>query len=194
SSSAYFLAVRQLIPNDSCISDMDKPLVFLKCLIQLISDIASILPDLHCVIVSTPITVEGLGAAGKSFFIICTDFKTVQDSALLRCKTLHFYFAIHRQSSNLSNITEYILVYSKTEEYEVNKIFLKIKQEKDFKNYPYIEEETGRRYGSFDFTQKGQGNSRFFNGKLLSPPKNKHWIWDQERIDEGLAKGLIVFT
>src|SRR5699024_2332995 len=99
-----------------------------------------------------------------------------------------------RQSSNLSNITEYILVYSKTEEYEVNKIFLKIKQEKDFKNYPYIEEETGRRYGSFDFTQKGQGNSRFFNGKLLSPPKNKHWIWDQERIDEGLAKGLIVFT
>src|SRR5699024_2704179 len=74
---------------------MDKPLVFLKCLIQLISDIASILPDLHCVIVSTPITVEGLGAAGKSFFIICTDFKTVQDSALLRCKTLHFYFAIH---------------------------------------------------------------------------------------------------
>src|SRR5699024_2759621 len=45
-----------------------------------------------------------------------------------------------RQSSNLSNITEYILVYSKTEEYEVNKIFLKIKQEKDFKNYPYIEE------------------------------------------------------
>lgn len=99
-----------------------------------------------------------------------------------------------RQSSNLSNITEYILVYSKTEEYEVNKIFLKTKQEKDFKNYPYIEEETGRRYGSFDFTQKGQGNSRFFNGKLLSPPKNKHWIWDQERIDEGLAKGLIVFT
>src|SRR5699024_467792 len=74
---------------------MDKPLVFLKCLIQLISDIASILPDLHCVIVSTPITVEGLGAAGKSFFIICTDFKTVQDSALLRCKALHFYFAIH---------------------------------------------------------------------------------------------------
>src|SRR5699024_1815469 len=79
---------------------MDKPLVFLKCLIQLISDIASILPDLHCVIVSTPITVEGLGAAGKSFFIICTDFKTVQDSALLRCKTLHFYFAIHNSYAN----------------------------------------------------------------------------------------------
>src|SRR5699024_5832103 len=83
------------MPNVFCISDIDKPLVFLKCLIQLISDIASILPDLHCVIVSTPITVEGLGVAGKSFFIICTDFKTVQDSALLHCKALHFYFAIH---------------------------------------------------------------------------------------------------
>src|SRR5699024_3040918 len=68
-----------------------------------------------------------------------------------------------RQSSNLSNITEYILVYSKTEEYEVNMIFLKIKHEKDFNNYPYIEDETGRSYGSFDYTQNGQGNSRFFN-------------------------------
>ncbi|MDN6327663.1 MAG: site-specific DNA-methyltransferase, partial [Alkalibacterium sp.] len=33
-----------------------------------------------------------------------------------------------------------------------------------------------------------------FNGKTLEPPKGKHWIWDQDRINEGFEKNLIIFT
>lgn len=99
-----------------------------------------------------------------------------------------------KQSSNLSNITESILVYSKSNQFYLNKLFLETEEAKDLKNYPYIEEKTGRRYGSFDFTQKGNGEARIFNGKKLAPPKGKHWIWDQNKIKEGIKDNLIIFT
>lgn len=99
-----------------------------------------------------------------------------------------------KQSKFLSNVTEYILVYSITNKIRVNKLFLEQNKESDYKNYPYIEENTNRRYGSFDFTQKGQGSAKYFNGVLLEPPKGKHWIWEQENIDEGIKNGIIIFT
>lgn len=99
-----------------------------------------------------------------------------------------------KQSNYLSNIIEYILVYTKNDSFSLNKLFLKAQEEKDFKNYPYTEKETGRRYGSFDFTQKGSGEAKMFNGKLLSPPKGKHWIWDQVKINEGIKNQRIIFT
>lgn len=99
-----------------------------------------------------------------------------------------------KQSTYLSNVTEYILVYRKTSLATVNQLFTASETEKDFKNYPYIEDSTGRRYGSFDFTQKGAGEPKMFNGVMLTPPKNKHWIWTQEKIDEGLKNNLIIFT
>ena len=44
------------------------------------------------------------------------------------------------------------------------------------------------------FTQNGQGEPRRFGDKVLNPPEGKHWIWSQEKIDDGIKKGLIVFT
>ncbi|EHL19963.1 hypothetical protein HMPREF9628_01136 [Peptoanaerobacter stomatis] len=99
-----------------------------------------------------------------------------------------------KQSSYLSNVTEYILVYKKSNQAQINKVFLKVEEIKDLKNYPYIEDTTQRRYGSFDFTQKGQGPSRRFNGIELEPPKGKHWIWDQNKINEGIKNNIIIFT
>ncbi|MEJ9281676.1 hypothetical protein, partial [Ureibacillus thermosphaericus] len=75
-----------------CISEIDKPLLFLKCLIQLISDIASILSYLHYQLLDT-MTVVGLGVTGKSFFVYAQKFSAglcifpLQSSALLFCHT-----------------------------------------------------------------------------------------------------------
>lgn len=96
------------------------------------------------------------------------------------------------QSLFVGNVVEYILVYSKTNLFKFYPIYLEGKN--DDKNYPYIEKETGRRYGSFDFTQKGQGEARYFWNELLEPPKNKHWIWTQEKIDEGIKNNIIFRT
>lgn len=96
------------------------------------------------------------------------------------------------QSKFLGNVVEHILFYSKTDSIEFYEKYLE--SDKDDKNYPYIEKDTERRYGSFDFTQAGQGEARRFSDKTLRPPKGKHWIWGQEKIDEGLREGVIIFT
>jgi adenine-specific DNA-methyltransferase len=62
-------------------------------------------------------------------------------------------------------------------------------------HYRYIDENTGRRYRLDNFTQAGQGPARQFGERgLLEPPTGKHWIWSQERVDEGLKLGLLVFS
>ncbi|MBZ4669190.1 MAG: site-specific DNA-methyltransferase [Defluviitaleaceae bacterium] len=100
--------------------------------------------------------------------------------------------AAKKQSSYFPNLYEKVIIFRKHKDMRLNKIY--VDSEKDDTNYPYIEEETGRRYGTFDFTQKGQGEARWFGDKLLEPPQGKHWIWSQEKIDEGMKKGIIVFT
>lgn len=100
--------------------------------------------------------------------------------------------AAKKQSTYFPNLYEKIMVFRKSEAMRLNKIY--IDSDKDDKNYPYIEEGTGRRYGSFDFTQAGQGEARYFGDKLLEPPAGKHWIWGQDKINEGLATGRIIFT
>ena len=96
------------------------------------------------------------------------------------------------QSLYFSNLHEKILVYRKSAKATINKIYEEL--DENDKSYQYIEEETGRRYGSFDFTQKGQGEGKYFGDKFLEPPKGKHWIWGQERINEGMANNQIMFT
>ena len=96
------------------------------------------------------------------------------------------------QSSFFANTKDCLFIYSKTQNAKFNPQY--IQSNKDDKNYSLIEEGTGRRYGSFDFTQAGQGVARLFGDKLLEPPAGKHWIWSQEKIDEGLRTGKIIFT
>jgi len=99
--------------------------------------------------------------------------------------------AAKAQSNYFSNVKDSILFFKKHKSI-FNPQF--IQSDKDEKNYPYIEEATGRKYGSFDFTQKGSGPSRKFGSKLLEPPAGKHWIWSQEKIDKGMSEGRIIFT
>jgi DNA modification methylase len=96
------------------------------------------------------------------------------------------------QSTFYSNVKDSIFFYTKSDNALFNKIY--ISGENDEENYPYIEKNTNRRYGTFDFTQKGSGPERKFGDKILQPPIGKHWIWSQDKINEGIKNGLIVFT
>ncbi len=96
------------------------------------------------------------------------------------------------QSSYFSNLHEKILVYRKSSKARIKKVYSDV--DINDKNYPYIEKETGRRYGSFDFTQNGQGEGKYFGDLFLEPPKGKHWIWTQDRINEGMKNNTIIFT
>jgi site-specific DNA-methyltransferase (adenine-specific)/adenine-specific DNA-methyltransferase len=88
-----------------------------------------------------------------------------------------------------------IYMYRKNEQFIFNKQYtgFDVAYIKSF--YKYIEKDTGRRYRISDFTQTGAGPARTFGerGEIL-PPAGKHWIWSQERINDGLEKGIIVFS
>lgn len=96
------------------------------------------------------------------------------------------------QSKYFSNVKDSVYYYTKSDNSIFNAQF--IESDKDDKNYSNIEEKTGRKYGSFDFTQKGSGSARKFGDKILIPPSGKHWIWSQEKIEQGLKDGKIIFT
>lgn len=99
------------------------------------------------------------------------------------------------QSSFFGNVHELIFVYKKSSHHIFNKQFLDYDVNYINKTYRYIEEKTGRKYGSFDLTQKGTGPERKFGDKgTLKPPTGKHWIWGQDRIDEALKENRIIFS
>jgi len=96
------------------------------------------------------------------------------------------------QSKFFSNVKDSIFCFSKS--YQVYFEGQYIQASADSSTYSHIEELTGRRYGSFDFTQAGRGDGKWFGEKFLEPPSGKHWIWSQEKINEGMANGQIIFT
>ncbi len=102
--------------------------------------------------------------------------------------------SVKSQSKHFANMKDNILVYSKNS----NPLFIPQLLPKDQKllktHYRHEDPETGKRYNLADFTQAGLGPAKKFGDKTLDPPQGKHWIWSQERIDEGMKIGLIVFS
>ena len=86
-----------------------------------------------------------------------------------------------------------ILFYAKSENYVFNRIYTEQSDEYKLSHYSQVDEQ-GRRYQLQSLSASGPGPARMFNGRLMEPPKGTHWRYSQERIDDLLAKGLIVFT
>jgi len=98
------------------------------------------------------------------------------------------------QSAKFGNVQDSIFFYTKNDKPLFN--IQRISHSDDYiqSHYRYIDEHTNKQYRLDNFTQTGQGPSRRFGNRELAPPSGKHWIWSQERIDEGMDKGLIVFS
>jgi len=96
------------------------------------------------------------------------------------------------QTNGFGNIHDTIFFYRKKQE----NIFNEIKNEHSDKylNSMYKHADLNGRYRLSDFTQKGQGEAKKFGDKVLEPPRGKHWIWSQEKINEGMSSNLIVFS
>ena len=99
------------------------------------------------------------------------------------------------QAQGFGNVHDSIYLYTKDKnETKIKSLYTPYDGAYIESHYSKVEEETGRRYQLADFTQVGQGEPRKFGDEVLSPPPGKHWIWSQERIDEGWEEGRIVFT
>lgn len=97
------------------------------------------------------------------------------------------------QSKQFSNIHDAIFIYSLNQGYVFNQQYKPYSAEYIKQFYRYTDEQ-GRRYRISDFSQNGQGEGKFFGKKFIIPAPGKHWIWSQEKINEGIKSGKIVIS
>jgi adenine-specific DNA-methyltransferase len=93
------------------------------------------------------------------------------------------------------NISDYILFYTKTDKPIWNRPYDEWTDEKILKEYPFIEETTGRRYKKVPIHAPGVRNGE--SGKPwrgMMPPQGKHWQFKPETLEEMDKRGEIYWS
>lgn len=106
-----------------------------------------------------------------------------------KCKTKNW------TSLSFGNISDYILFYGKSNKTTWNKQYQPWEEEKAFKEYPFIEENTGRRYKRVPIHAPGVRNGACgLPWRGMEPPMGKHWQYTPETLDEMDARGEIYWS
>lgn len=93
------------------------------------------------------------------------------------------------------NISDFILFYTKSDEYVWNRPYMEWTPEQIIKEYQYVEEKTGRRYKKVPIHAPGVRNGE--TGKPwrgMSPPPGKHWQYPPKTLDEMDVRGEIYWS
>ena len=99
----------------------------------------------------------------------------------------------HNDPKKFGQIHDTLLYYRKGFEFVFNQQHTGLSDEYIESHYSSVDDE-GRRYQLTSLAATGPGPARKFGKKELAPPKGNHWRYSQERIDELLERGRIVFT
>lgn len=97
--------------------------------------------------------------------------------------------------NTFGNISDYILFYSKTNKFKWHRAVSQWPENKIQKEYPCIDEITGRRYKKVPIHAPGIRNGetgKEWRGML--PPHGKHWQYTPEKLDELDRKGDIYWS
>ncbi len=93
------------------------------------------------------------------------------------------------------NISDYILFYSKTDNYTWHRPAAPWAEEKILKEYPCVDEKTGRRYKKVPIHAPGTRNGETGKPwKGMMPPPGKHWQYTPRKLTELDAKGDIYWS
>lgn len=93
------------------------------------------------------------------------------------------------------DISDYILFYTKSDDYVWSRAYDHWTDEKALKEYSYVEQETGRRYKKVPVHAPGARNGE--TGKPwrgMTPPPGKHWQYTPETLDAMDARGEIFWS
>lgn len=93
------------------------------------------------------------------------------------------------------NVADYLLFYSKTDNYVWHRPLEAWTDERAAREYQYVEPSTGRRYKKVPIHAPGVRNGE--TGKLwrgMSPPPGKHWQYQPRTLDEMDARGEIYWS
>lgn len=103
-----------------------------------------------------------------------------------KCKSKNF------TRTTYGNISDYILFYTKTDSPVWNRPYEDWDEEKALKEYPFVEEGTGRRHKRVPCHAPGTRNGATggpWHGMM--PPEGKHWQYTPEKLYEMDARGEI---
>jgi len=93
------------------------------------------------------------------------------------------------------NISDYIIFYSKSDNYIWHRPTDAWTDEKILKEYPCIDEKSGRKYKKVPIHAPGTRNGETGNEwRGMMPPEGKHWQYTPARLDEFDAKGEIYWS
>jgi adenine-specific DNA-methyltransferase len=97
--------------------------------------------------------------------------------------------------NTFGNISDYILFYSKTDSYKWHRPTETWPDEKIEKEYPYIDELTGRRYKKVPIHAPGTRNGETGKPwKGMLPPPGKHWQYTPDKLTEFDNNGEIYWS
>jgi adenine-specific DNA-methyltransferase len=102
-------------------------------------------------------------------------------------------FNYHADGNRFGIVHDNILFYGKGDIVIWNKQFVPLKDEYIGSHFTQKDAE-GRPYRLDNALAQGQGPARHFGNTVLEPKPGTHWRWGQDKIDELMAKGVIVFT
>ena len=97
--------------------------------------------------------------------------------------------------NSFGNVSDYILFYTKSDDYVWNRQYEEWTPEKALKEYQCIEKETGRRYKRVPVHAPGVRNGetgKLWRGKM--PPPGKHWQFPPSVLDEMDARDEIYWS
>jgi DNA methylase len=99
----------------------------------------------------------------------------------------------HSGGNKFGIVDDTVLVWTKTDRFIFNKL-TKPHADSYIKSHYGSVDEHGKQFRLVTLSGKGAGPARMFGDRQIAPPKGRHWAWSQERIDEGLKSGKIVFA
>lgn len=97
--------------------------------------------------------------------------------------------------NTFGNVSDYIMFYSKSSDYTWNRPYDPWEIDRMIEEYPYIDENTGKRYKKVPVHAPGTRNGetgKEWRGKM--PPTGKHWQYTPEKLDELDAAGEIYWS
>jgi adenine-specific DNA-methyltransferase len=99
----------------------------------------------------------------------------------------------HNDPKKYGSTHDTIFYYRRSSDAVFNQQYYGISKEYADSHYNQTDE-NGKRYQLTSLSATGVGPSRWFGDVELLPPSGNHWRYSQEKINELLAAGLIVFT
>lgn len=100
----------------------------------------------------------------------------------------------HNDAVKYGVVHDSIFWYSKNSAYIFNSKYVELTDTHKSTRFRNVEIESGRKFYPGPITAPGNGPARKFRGKLLNPPKGRHWSYSQENIDELETQNRIYYS